>query len=237
MAASRTSGAAEVPKRRGRPRVIPAPDGVDTRLEILNAAGRLFTEVGFVKTSTRQIAQAVGIQQASLFHYFTRKIDILFALLDHVHEPPVSLVQWLRSLDASPEVTLYLLASLDTSNLCSMPNNLGLLYLQTDVASLPEFADYAEKRNQLRGTYVDLIARGRVSGQFEVDDVELTGYLVFGLVEGSCTWFHHVGTHTPEQAGRAVAESALRILMSNAEQLARVRSDAVELADSRPPPD
>ena len=51
------------------------------RDEILDAAGELFTTLGYTGTSTRTIAEAVGIRQASLYHYFKTKDDILCALL------------------------------------------------------------------------------------------------------------------------------------------------------------
>jgi len=48
---------------------------------VRTAAG-LFESQGYTSTSTRTIADAVGLRQASLFHYFARKEDILTELLD-----------------------------------------------------------------------------------------------------------------------------------------------------------
>jgi AcrR family transcriptional regulator len=52
------------------------------RAVIVEAAGRLFGERGYDGTSTRQIADAVGIKQPSLFHHFASKQAIMEALLD-----------------------------------------------------------------------------------------------------------------------------------------------------------
>ncbi|WP_309643781.1 TetR/AcrR family transcriptional regulator [Phenylobacterium sp.] len=50
--------------------------GVERREEILAAALRLFTQLGVHAVSTRQIAQAVGISQPTLYAYFPTKADI-----------------------------------------------------------------------------------------------------------------------------------------------------------------
>ena len=57
--------------RAGRPRLTTQRrPGTTARDEILDAAGELFTTLGYTGTSTRTIAEAVGIRQASLYHYF-----------------------------------------------------------------------------------------------------------------------------------------------------------------------
>ncbi|MFX8316426.1 helix-turn-helix domain-containing protein, partial [Acinetobacter baumannii] len=64
--------------RTGRPRLhTQRRPGVTARDEILDAASELFTTLGYTGTSTRTIAESVGIRQASLYHYFTTKDDIL----------------------------------------------------------------------------------------------------------------------------------------------------------------
>ena len=50
--------------------------GAERREEILAAALKLFTEFGLYAVSTRQIAQAVGISQPTLYAYFPTKDDI-----------------------------------------------------------------------------------------------------------------------------------------------------------------
>ncbi len=52
--------------------------------EILDTATRLFAENGFAGTSIQDLADAVGIHKASLFHYFSSK-DVLYeAVLDRL---------------------------------------------------------------------------------------------------------------------------------------------------------
>ena len=50
--------------------------GSERREEILAAALKLFTEFGVYSVSTRQIAEAVGVSQPTLYAYFPTKDDI-----------------------------------------------------------------------------------------------------------------------------------------------------------------
>ena len=67
----------------GRPRKhSPRRRGNSAREEILDASSELFTTQGFATTSTHQIADAVGIRQASLYYHFPSKTEIFLALLN-----------------------------------------------------------------------------------------------------------------------------------------------------------
>ena len=52
---------------------------------ILAAALRLFAERGLDGTSMRDVAEAVGITKATLYHYFTSKNDLFAAVLRRAH--------------------------------------------------------------------------------------------------------------------------------------------------------
>ena len=53
-----------------------------TRGNILKTAAKLFSESGYHKVSTREIAQASGINVASIYHYFPSKAGILKSLYE-----------------------------------------------------------------------------------------------------------------------------------------------------------
>jgi AcrR family transcriptional regulator len=55
------------------------------REEILAAALTLFSRDGFAGTSTRRIADAAGINESLVFHYFPTKADLLVALATRRH--------------------------------------------------------------------------------------------------------------------------------------------------------
>lgn len=55
-------------------------DGAEARAQLLLAALRLFAERGFAKTSTREIAQAAGVNLAAISYYFGDKAGLYKAV-------------------------------------------------------------------------------------------------------------------------------------------------------------
>jgi AcrR family transcriptional regulator len=192
----------------GRPRAVPKDIVGDVREEILTVAAALFERDGYGSTTTRAIGAAVGLRQASLFHYFARKEDILTELLDRTLRPALDLAERmsLRSLDA--DVALWMLAREDVANLCHGPHNLGALQLLPEVRS-PQFGWFWRRRRQLFKEYSSHISRGIADELLPLADASTTADLVFGLVES-------VITARPQLRRRAttphvMADAALRL--------------------------
>ncbi|MCS6867707.1 TetR/AcrR family transcriptional regulator, partial [Thermus sp.] len=53
---------------------------VPTKDRILEEAAKLFTEKGYEATSVQDIAQAVGLSKAALYHHFAGKEEVLYAI-------------------------------------------------------------------------------------------------------------------------------------------------------------
>ena len=86
--------------RPGRPRHAPASGPADAtpREQILDAAAALFAERGFAATTTRLIAERVGIRQASLYYHFAGKDELLIELLTTSVRPSLDAVRRIEGL-------------------------------------------------------------------------------------------------------------------------------------------
>lgn len=196
--------------RAGRPRLTTKRrPGSTARDEILDAAGELFTTLGYTGTSTRTIAEAVGIRQASLYHYFKTKDDILCALLSQTVTPTLMIID--RLADAEPALSpaehLHALAVFDGRQLLDGRWNLGALYLQPELRGA-RLEPFWSDRERLRLHYLD-VSRAIVSDT-GVD--EAAADLPFRLVESLVNmWTTQPG---PErvQLPEHVADACVRVL-------------------------
>lgn len=142
----------------GRPRKqSPRRSGATAREEILDASAELFTNHGFGQTSTHQIAEAVGIRQASLYYHFPSKAEIFLTLLKSTVEPSLRLAEHLGATEATPEQRLWALVAAEARLLLSTRWNVGRLY-QLPVANSEEFNEYHRSRNQLEQHFRDFAA-------------------------------------------------------------------------------
>lgn len=68
----------------------------ETRVRLVETAGRLFRELGYVETSVDRIAREAGVSLPTLFRYFPTKADLLFHGADDV------VTEWEREMRAGP---------------------------------------------------------------------------------------------------------------------------------------
>lgn len=74
---------APVRRPRGRPRkTVDERDDGNRRQALIMAAAALFRRKGFAATSTRDIAQAVGMHSGSPFYHFKSKDALLYAVME-----------------------------------------------------------------------------------------------------------------------------------------------------------
>lgn len=143
----------------GRPRKqSPRRKGATAREEILDAASELFTRNGFATTSTHDIANAVGIRQASLYYHFPSKRDIFLTLLMGTLQPSLDLASDLAKTDETAAVKLWALVAAESRILLSTNWNIGRLY-QLPVLVSEEFPEYHEARRKLEEIFRGLAAQ------------------------------------------------------------------------------
>ena len=212
----------------GRPRADPRSSTADPQEEILQAAAELFASEGYTATSTRTIAQAVGLRQASLFHYYPRKETILAELLDRTLRPTLDMSRRLEQADLGPEATLWVLAERDVGNLCAGPHNLGALQLLPEARG-DQFAWFWRRRQRLSSFYRRAIRAGVEADVFPAGAGPTAPDLVFGLVESVITAKAVVRADptTPAQ----IADAALRMLGVPPNRLERARSVAARFIE------
>ncbi|WP_043625787.1 TetR/AcrR family transcriptional regulator [Nonomuraea candida] len=200
-------------RRVGRPRAVARPRSeLSPREEILAAAAELFTTHGYAATTTRALAERAGIRQASIYHYFGGKEDILAELLESTVRPSLEAARALTG--ATPEQRLWELCHRDARLLCSGPYNLGALYLLPEVRT-ERFAGFRRMRDELKGVYAALLAATSAGAALAPADRELRTDLLFALVEGVIL----IRRDTPgepaatamETLAAATADAALRL--------------------------
>lgn len=177
------------PQRKpGRPRAsAPRWDGVDTGAELLDAAAELFTTEGYGSVSTRQLAEAAGIRQATIYHYFPGKKGLLLALLVQTVEPSVQLSRSLLEASDSPDSpsspaeTLRHLAAEDAYLLLTDKWNLATLYGAPEIRD-PYFVQFHTLRDELRESYRSLARRVAGTTALPEDHLDLPFYMVESVI-------------------------------------------------------
>jgi AcrR family transcriptional regulator len=102
-----------------------------TEVRLVEAAVQLFSRQGFKGTSTRDIAQLAGVNEATLFRYFGKKMDLFRAAA----ESRLNRLKFGRELqsglarDLDPDVIVPMLAAFVVENMSEHPELMRLLYV------------------------------------------------------------------------------------------------------------
>lgn len=172
----------------GRPRrIADAEPGTSPRDQILAAAASLFVRLGFASTSTRAIAEAVGMRQASLYYYFAGKDEILSELLDESVRPSAEFARSVSLISPDqlpPAAALYALAIVDVGTLTNTPHNTGMLYLLPETQDERHHAFHAV-RAELQAVYgrLGMLACAVPREVRPFDSEEMVGAMLIQLVE------------------------------------------------------
>lgn len=208
-----SSAAIDRRSRPGRPRHIQAvANELSPKDQILDVSARLFTNRGYAATSTRDIADAVGIRQASLYYHFAGKPAILEELLQMSVRPTLDQIDKIEAVGAEYDAAsaLYALIMIDTLTLADAPHNCGRLPSFPDVRSQEESKPYKRIHRDLE------IAYGRLGAQ--VAGLKVNGTLLAHLVEIVVT-LRSEGIDVDEATRHAVAASALRSCGATQEEI------------------
>jgi AcrR family transcriptional regulator len=222
--------------RAGRPRASADNQNraLSSREQILDAAAALFTEAGFSGSSTRAIADRVGIRQQSLYYHFAGKDEILAELLSGSVRPSIEFVQSIEARvpgEITPAGALFALASIDARTLRRTPHNIGTLYM------LPEIQDqrydaFRSQRVQLRAIYGRLGAAAAHPDIGATMSEERIGVVLIQLAEVVIQLRRDDENAAADEDDATIAASCLRVLGLSAADIvaARTEADAITVA-------
>lgn len=217
--------------RPGRPRHTGVrPSGRPPREEILDHAARLFVDSGYANTSTREIAEACGVRQATLYHYFKGKPGILADLLERSARPDLDTVAMIEAISpqGAPEVALYLLALADVRVLAAAPHNACALHRFPDVRSTPIYKPYGATLHDLGQAYGRLgvaVGGDALAASMGFDQVR---NMLTGVVEGVMAT-RSEGESISSAHSRVIAEACLRSCGVADERIEYVAAAAMKL--------
>ncbi len=210
-------------QRLGRPRAGGKPGDGPVEEDILAAARVLFRAQGYSGTSTREIANAAGLRQPTLFHYFKNKAAIMEAIALRAMEPEIQFLQAEAKASHPPDVGLYRYARFVVFNLQTNANVIGSPQKFPELTR-EKFATFWQQYDRVRRTMYHYIRTGVRQGIFFHVDPKIASEQLFALVEYALTT--NVSGTAAAKAADTAATLVLRALLLNPGRLESVQAAA-----------
>lgn len=200
--------------RPGWPRPEPRLSKADQRyIQIYEAAAKLFYEKGFAGTSLQDLAEAVGLQKASLYHYISSKDELLFGTVEYAH---TALLAVLESVEVPGLTPLQKIEGIlrQHAEFCAANTHITSVFYQDRAALSPEHAERViAARDHYEKVVRHLIAEAQEEGEVSGDlDPKLATLAVLGVVNWIIQWYRPDSALTPQQVGETFSALALKIL-------------------------
>lgn len=181
--------------------------------QILNAAAQIIRQKGFHATSMQDIAEAVHLQKASLYHHFNSKQEILLMLLDKGVDllaervgPVVS-----QNLPADQKlrtaVHCYLEVEAERRDLISV------LLLEYRSLAPELLSRHIPRRDRFERQWRTIIQQGIDSGSFCISEPALAVRTLMGVLNWTVTWYRPSGKLSMEEIATHVSDLFLNGLL------------------------
>ncbi|MCW3065748.1 MAG: TetR/AcrR family transcriptional regulator [Solirubrobacterales bacterium] len=191
----------------------PAPDGrranssKKREREIVDAAAEIFHRQGYADTSVQDVADAVGILKGSLYYYIKSKEDLLFRVLEEVHEDAHGIIEEVAAMDAPPLERLFAYfrahVEYNTRNLTKVAVN----YHDFGLLSGERREKIIKERQVYERFVVGLIKEAQESGDVRPEvDARLAAYSALGMANWVYTWYKPSGKTSPDELADLIAE-------------------------------
>ncbi|HSG43869.1 MAG TPA: TetR/AcrR family transcriptional regulator [Anaerolineales bacterium] len=181
-----------------------------TRQDILEAAALVFRQKGFHGASMNDIADAVNLQKASLYHHVSSKQEILLELLDQALELLLTRISKITESNEPADQKLRLMIREYLQILVENIDLAAVLLFEHRSLERRQHARHVPNRDKFESLWKDTLAEGVHTKTFDCDDPGLTTRALLGIMNWTITWYDPKGDKSIEQ----VADDYSKLLLN-----------------------
>jgi AcrR family transcriptional regulator len=183
------------------------------RDHILEAAAQIFSEKGYHAASMQDIAEAVCLQKASLYHHVSSKQEILFDLLERALDLLIEQQEAVMEQHLNPEGKLRQAMKAYIRTLTDHLALSSVLLLEYRSLEPDLLLRHIPKRDRYEGLWRELIQEGKSAGLFNFSDTAFAARALLGVMNWTIMWFKPKGSLTAEQIADQYASLLLNGLL------------------------
>jgi AcrR family transcriptional regulator len=162
--------------------------------DILEAAAQVFRHKGFHGASMQDIAEAVNLQKASLYHHVSSKQEILLALLNRALELLLERISSIATQDLPPDEKLKQMIRAYLQILAENTDLSAVLLFEHRSLERKQHARHVPNRDRFEALWRNVLEEGVATGLFVCDEPALTTRAMLGILNWTITWYRPDGS-------------------------------------------
>jgi len=180
--------------------------------EVIDAAAKVFYERGFADASVQDVADELGILKGSLYHYIETKEDLLFRLLEELHDDVQAILEEVaaaENLKPLERLELYVRKQV-LFNLENLPR-VAVYYNDYDRLSPDRRAQIVARRRVHERYLTEVIEEAQRDSEANPElDARLLSNFIHGAFIWTYRWYRPGGKVSREKVADTCAKFVLR---------------------------
>lgn len=172
-------------------------------VELHRTATRLFRERGFHATSMQDLAEALGMNRGSLYHYIQSKDDLLWAIVDGGFRTLEERVLPLLDGDAPGVERLRAAVAAHLEVAAEHRDELTLLQMERRALPPERLAEIIRRRDAYEAAFRRAIRDGVAAGELRPFDERLGSIALLSMCNWFTQWYRPDGPLAPAEIAEA----------------------------------
>jgi TetR/AcrR family transcriptional regulator, cholesterol catabolism regulator len=174
--------------------------------QVIATAAQLFRQKGYEATSMRDIATALNMEAASLYHHIKSKEEILELICFNMAQKFLAAIAEVNDIYFNSEEKLRK-AILHHVEIITEDIDKSAVFLR-EWRSLPEksLADFTQLRNHYEHEFTHIISHGMDEDVFEHVDTKFAVLSILSSVNWINEWYHPDGKMSPTEIAQKISD-------------------------------
>ena len=174
--------------------------------ELLRVATRLFRARGFHATSMQDLAEALGMNRGSLYHYIESKDDLLWSIVSGALDRLCDRVAPILESDETAAIRLRRAIAEHLAFAAEHGDELSLVQIELRSLSEERRRLIVSRRDAYEARWRLVIQDGIAAGALRSTDVRLTGIAILSACNWFTQWYREDGPLTVDEIAQAFAD-------------------------------
>ncbi|RCV57260.1 TetR/AcrR family transcriptional regulator [Marinitenerispora sediminis] len=191
----------------------PDPASLPVPERLLSAATRLFAQHGFERTSVQELVDAAGVTKGAMYHYFSSKEDLLFAVYQRVLAMQTRRLEEFAEADGPLAERLHAAAADVVLTTVDNLDDTVIFFRSLHMLSEERRGAVRKERRRYHERFREMIRTGQRQGVFRADvPADLVVNHFFGSVHHLGMWYRPDGALSGAAIGGYYADLLLASL-------------------------